>query len=239
MSELDKKTLTIVFPALNEGAHIKQTLTDIYFAAKKVLDAFEIIVVDDGSTDNTYAIASSLQDKLASEIKLIRKETNEGVAAALTTALNLARFQYITWIPSDGAYRIDEIELLFSNLGSAPIILGYRANLNKRPLLRRFFSTSVTSYVRLLTHKKINDAHGIVIISVPLIKSFLMPYFKYGFQMQLLACFLNRGVEFTQYPVYYSSEADNHSTMLRVPVLIDMIRSAVNLFMMKLSGKLS
>ena len=54
-----QKALTIIIPAFNEETHIALTMSEAYDAAVKFLDQFEMIVIDDGSTDKTFSVASA------------------------------------------------------------------------------------------------------------------------------------------------------------------------------------
>jgi len=238
MLDEKRKSLTIVMPALNEQKNIKKAVVELYHAGKKLLDEFEIIIVDDGSTDKTPLIAADLAKNLGSEIKVIRKEKNEGIGPAYFTGVAQAHCQYITCIPSDGAYPIDGLKAIFSEAGSAPVILGFRSNLNERPPFRRFLSRLVTYYVSLLTWKKIIDVNGLFIMPVSLAKSFSYRCAKYIYQMELVSYVLNSPIEYKQIPVNYSRGADKNSGMLRLPVLMDVIKTVCRTFFLKITGRL-
>lgn len=233
-----EKSLTICMPALNESQVITKTLTEIYLAAKEVLNAFEIVVVDDGSKDKTADVVKNLIVALGPEIKLIQKEVNEGLGAAFKSVLDVAKYDFILSIPSDDAYAIDKIKILISKTGDAQAVLGYRENINNRPWFRRFISACVTCYVMLLSGKRIKDAQGPLVLPVDLCKQFPLAFSKYNFQMQILSFVLSRITDFIQIPVIYSVDADKHSGMLRKNVLIDVIKSSIELLFVKLKRKL-
>lgn len=233
-----KKSLTICMPALNEATRISKTLTEVYGAAKELLDEFEIIVVDDGSTDGTSAVVKKLIDEFGSEIRLIRKEVNEGLGYAFKTVVENAKYDYITSIVSDNAFQIEGIRRIFSAVGLSPVILGFRENFSSRPMLRKIISSCVTGYVRLLSGKKIKDAQGLVLLKTNLCRKMPFVYARYNFQMQVVVSALCSVNQFYEVPIIYSIGSDLHSRMLNHRVLIDVIQSSVNLLFLKLKRKL-
>lgn len=230
--------ITIWMPALNEAKRIEKTLTEVYILAKQMLPEFEILVIDDGSTDDTYNVVSLLAARLGSEIKIIKKEKNEGLGEAFKTAVSLAAFPKVTWFPADNAYLIEGIKNLFTVRNDAAVILGYRENLSMRPPIRRFLSGMVTRYVRFLIGKKITDAQGALVLPVDLCRKITFQFARYNFQMQVLTFILSREIQYKEIPVLYSSEADAHSGMLKKKVLWDVIKSAVPLAFLKITGRL-
>ena len=117
LNEMDiKKNYTIpkvsiVIPAFNNEAYIARCL---FFLIKQTLKEIEIIIVDDGSTDNTYSIASIFADKDA-RVKLIQQE-NAGPSKARNEGLKLARGEYIAFVDSDDWVDENFIETLYNSI---------------------------------------------------------------------------------------------------------------------------
>ena len=238
MTAIRKKSLTICMPALNESMRISKTLTEVYKIAKESLDEFEIVVVDDGSTDNTSEVVLNLKEKLGSEIKLIRKERNEGLGYAFKVVVENAQFEYITTIVSDNAFPAEGMKKFFLATASAPVIVGYRSNFSTRPCARKIISRCVTKYVELLCGKKIIDAQGLILCRLDLCKEVPFIYARYNVQMQIASLALNSENEFIEVPVTYAIKADQHSGMMNKRVLIDVLESSFGLLLLKITGKL-
>ncbi|MBA7489493.1 Undecaprenyl-phosphate 4-deoxy-4-formamido-L-arabinose transferase [subsurface metagenome] len=81
-----KESLSIIIPAYNEEKGIDATITKLKVMNKD----YEIIVIDDGSTDNTYQIAKE------TGVKIIRHPYNKGYGAALKTGVRAAEFSFTT-----------------------------------------------------------------------------------------------------------------------------------------------
>lgn len=232
------KSLSICLPALNEANNIEKYTHEIYAAAKELLEKFEIIIVDDGSTDNTNDIAIQLQKKLGDKIKVIHKEKNGGIGPALEASAKIAQYKYFLGLPSDGAYLIDGVKKIFSHIDNAPIIITYRENINTRPFFRRTLSKCVTYYVRFLSKKKIKDAQSAIVVPTELYRSVNINLVKYNCQMQIAARTLKTGLPYIQIPVNYSLNADKQSGMIKLNVLVDVLKSSLHLFYLKLIGNL-
>ena len=93
--------LTICVPAYNEAAGIKTALEGL---KARFLDA-EIVVVDDGSTDETFNLAKSVEG-----IVVLSHERNRGYGAALKTAIRYSKGEVIAWFDADGQHRPDDLE---------------------------------------------------------------------------------------------------------------------------------
>jgi len=96
--------VSILIPAYNAERWINETIKS---ALGQTWPNCEIIVVDDGSTDNTYDIARGYQSK---SVKVIRQE-NMGASVARNTAISLAQGDYIQWLDADDLIAADKISL--------------------------------------------------------------------------------------------------------------------------------
>ena len=90
----NKIKFSVIVPLYNKELYIENTILSIL---KQSYTDFEIIVVDDGSTDNSYEIVERIQD---SRIRLVSKK-NGGVSAARNYGISLARYSYIVCIDGD------------------------------------------------------------------------------------------------------------------------------------------
>src|SRR4051812_26980186 len=106
------KRLTIVVPAFNEEAKLPTTVREILAEASLALDAYEVIVVNDGSADRTGAVADQLaRDNVA--VRVVHQAVNRGVGAAFGIGLALARYEFLTLIPGDNAFHHSGLRAVF------------------------------------------------------------------------------------------------------------------------------
>ncbi|MBD3183892.1 glycosyltransferase [Candidatus Poribacteria bacterium] len=103
---IQKPRFTIIMPVYNEEENIANSIKSIICQTYK---SFELIIIDDGSTDNTPDILSQFSD--LPKIKLIRQK-NAGTAAARNHGLQLASGQYICFLDGDDKYSPDRLEVI-------------------------------------------------------------------------------------------------------------------------------
>lgn len=153
---VEKMLLTVLVPAYNEEETIGPMLDKIIGAMKFMhLQDYEIIVVNDASTDRTLAIA---QQK---EVKVISHEINKGYGAALKTGIRNARFKYILIIDADDTYPVDKIPLLISKIGEHDMAVGARTGRNVNiPIFRRPAKAFLNLLANYLTETKIPDLNS-------------------------------------------------------------------------------
>ncbi|MCD6407713.1 glycosyltransferase family 2 protein [bacterium] len=148
--------ISIIIPAYNEEKRILPTLEKVYeyFSRKQKRD-FEIIVVDDGSTDNTVRIVQKFAEE-KDRIKIIKHEKNEGKGAAVKTGVMEAKGNLILFTDADLSTPIEEFEKFYHYAKKGfDLVIGTRrvkeARIEKKqPFLRRFFGTGFIYLVKIM-----------------------------------------------------------------------------------------
>src|SRR5262245_44263290 len=123
---VDRISLTAFFPAYNDEHTIEEIVRTVVLELRKVTDDFEVLVVDDGSKDQTAAIL----DRVAAELpclRVIHHEKNLGYGAALITGFTNARKDLIFYTDGDGQYDVREIHNLLAKLTpNIDLVNGYK-----------------------------------------------------------------------------------------------------------------
>ncbi|VAW16047.1 hypothetical protein MNBD_BACTEROID05-1105 [hydrothermal vent metagenome] len=153
---MNTPSLSVIIPAYNEQEMIGSTIEEVGLFLKKNFPSYEIIVVDDGSTDNTKDIVSKVSN-YHSSIKLISHYPNKGKGISVKEGIMQSKCDYVLFSDADLSTPIDEILkfMPFFDQG-ADVVIGSRA-LKESDLIKsqgiirqnmgRFFNVLVQSLV--------------------------------------------------------------------------------------------
>lgn len=118
-------SLTFAIPAYNEEENLKWLVKDILKSAPKYkITDFEILIVDDGSTDKTGEIAGRLAKKYEN-VRVIH-QSNRGYCGAMWRGIQEAGKDYVVYMPADGQTLVKDMVACFPHLSKADLILGDR-----------------------------------------------------------------------------------------------------------------
>ena len=112
-------------PAYNEEANIASVISDAMTNVVSITNDFEIIVVDDGSSDNTAQVVSDLSVK-NKHIRLVKHATNRGYGAAVKSGMKAATKDWIFFTDSDGQFHFDELAKFINARSEQGLVIGYR-----------------------------------------------------------------------------------------------------------------
>ena len=118
-------SLSVILPAYNEAQVIASTISTVH----SVLDGwkvnFEIIVVNDGSTDRTGAIVAALAAR-DPRIRLVTHAVNQGYGAALVSGFAVATKELTFFMDADGQFDIHDLRTFFPFIDTYDAVIGYR-----------------------------------------------------------------------------------------------------------------
>ena len=157
LGEVSKRsaTMSVIFPAFNEEGNIRRTVEEAVKVLSKVAISWEIIIVDDGSSDATNAICDDLKARYP-EVEVIRHGQNRGYGSALKSGIIAAKYDLIFFSDSDGQFDLRELQHLIYWAEHYDIVAGYRAK-RQDPLHRRINAWGWNVLVRLVLGIKIRD----------------------------------------------------------------------------------
>lgn len=148
MSSDELPGLSVVVMAYNEVGSLKAVVQEIDRTLAALQRRYEIIVVDDGSTDGTGAIA----DRLAQEwdhVRIIHHQINQGLGGVYRTGFKQAQRELVTFFPADGQFPAEIIQQFAPLMENADMVLGYLPN-RSSSLLSRSLSAAERVLYRLL-----------------------------------------------------------------------------------------
>lgn len=118
---MSKRELTILVPAYNEARRIGTTLERLLAWGTQHLDQFEVLVVDDGSTDGTAAV---IAEQFGQRVRVVQHAQRSGKGAAIRTGVREARQPWVLFADADLSIPIEEFEKLWAKAGEAEIVIG-------------------------------------------------------------------------------------------------------------------
>src|SRR3989344_3386848 len=121
-----KPTISVFFPCYNDEGSIGKLVNEASDVLKRVAKDWEIIVVDDGSTDNSRKILKSLASKNRN-LRLVFHKKNRGYGGALKSGFKNATKELIFYTDGDGQYDVKEIEKLLPRMTpDVDVVQGYK-----------------------------------------------------------------------------------------------------------------
>lgn len=119
--------LSVFFPCYNEEKNIKNTVDKAIPIIKQIASKWEVLIIDDGSTDNTAQVARQLQKKYPRRIKIITHQPNRGYGAAFKSGFYHSQYDWIAFTDADGQFDFADIKKLISTQRrtQADIVIGY------------------------------------------------------------------------------------------------------------------
>ena len=141
-------SLSVVLPAYNEEANVASAVEKVSTVAQQLGMEYEIILVNDGSTDRTGEIGRELAQRIPN-FRLVEHYPNRGYGGSLKAGFAAATKDLIAFAPADNQFDFSEISLLLDCLDGAEIVSGYRAQREDR-FIRKVNAFGWNTLVRLL-----------------------------------------------------------------------------------------
>lgn len=155
------KGLSVVIPVYNEEENLKNAINSIISAIKDRIEDFEIIIVNDGSTDRSFEIAESAS-KQYRQIRVFGHTKNLGQGTALITGYAQCRKDYVTYMPADGQVNPEELISMLEAAEGTDIVITFRSNRFDYSFFRLVNSLAYIALNQILfglNYKDINWVH--------------------------------------------------------------------------------
>lgn len=128
--------LSIFFPFWNEEKNVENVVKKAIAIAKEKALTWEILMIDDGSSDRTLSICKKLAQDDQKHLKVICHKPNRGYGAALREGFENAKYDLIVFNDGDGQFNFSEIDKFVRKIKHADIVVGYRKKRRDHPVRR-------------------------------------------------------------------------------------------------------
>jgi|SRR3989338_5752239 len=195
-----KRTLSIIVPAYNEEKTLAKVVCDVSAIAGQLLDDYEVVIVNDASTDKTGGIA----DMLARENPHVRAHHNPrnmNLGFNFKKGIELASKNYICLIPADDDITYESLEAIIGGTGKADLVLAYHASYEMRHPLRRWVSKLFVVIMNLLFGFKLKYYNGPVVIEAHALRGVTITTFGFASMAEIVVTLLKCGYSYIEVPM--------------------------------------
>jgi NAD(P)-dependent dehydrogenase (short-subunit alcohol dehydrogenase family) len=223
------RSISVLVPALNEERDIGGTVDRLLDAFSLTIEDYEIIIIDDGSTDGTAAVADELAARHHS-IRVLKNPTNMGLGYCYGAGYRAATKDFFVYIPGDNTWPARSLIELFGNIGRADIITSYASNPEVRPSGRRWVSRLYTATINVLFSRRLHYFNGLTIYPVEFLREEPATTFGFGFQAEVLLKALSLGLSYMEIPLPIDERTSGKSKAVNVRNILSVAVTLAKVF---------
>ncbi len=236
--------LSIIVPSFNEVESVASVLADMISTldASELAGSYEIIVVDDGSSDGSWTVIEGLS-KTQPMIQSLRSDTNGGMWRAIQIGMHVAKGDLVTYLPADGEITATETIKLAKLAPDADIVVSKRVSTDEeikqlvRPWYREVLSWGQRTLTRIILGCDISNAEGIFLLRWNVFKEFaLAPRNDNILFLELLARGLKGGYRVAETEMFYTIRRGGRSKTVNLKYIIGTLADLVKL-RVRMSGR--
>jgi glycosyltransferase involved in cell wall biosynthesis len=232
-------SISAFFPAFNDAENLRHLVPQAQDMLRNLATDFEIIVVDDGSRDNTSEVLQSLQQRCPS-LRVIRHARNLGYGAALQSGFRSARKELVFYTDGDGQYDVREMGKLLPALSQdQDVVTGYKIR-RADPVHRTLIGKVYLFAVKRLFGLKVRDVDcDFRLLRRKVLDALRLTCHSGAICVELMCQIEKAGFRVTEVPVHHYPRRSGHSQFFRVGPLVrtalEIVRLWVRLILLKRS----
>ena len=151
------ESLSVFFPAYNDAPSLPSLISNTFAVLREHVDDYEVIVVNDGSADNTGEVLAALAEEYRPFLRVITHEQNRGYGGALRSGFAAATKEFVFYTDGDGQYDVLELPKLLDRMSTGVgLVNGYKLERND-PKHRIWIGNAYNAFARFLFRVKIRD----------------------------------------------------------------------------------
>lgn len=201
---LTNKKISVTIPAYNESKTIEKISRDALFFASLLSNRYELVLVDDGSTDKTLEVMSRLKKEFRNKINLIHHPQNLGFTGAIKSCYQNATGDFIFLGPADGQFDYSELKRFIKKIKNNDIVVAYRV-INEEKMYRKFYSFFFHLISRLLFGIKLREFSSCILYTRKVRDSITIQAdpFSCLFLPEFIYKSLKKGYRIKQVPIHF------------------------------------
>jgi glycosyltransferase involved in cell wall biosynthesis len=214
--------------AYNEEAGLEGSVTDV-FAALSDVESYEVIIVDDASTDATAEIADRLAEQHP-RVRAIHHEVNRGLAAVYRTGLEAATMDYYTWVSGDHQIEAQSVYDIVQSIGKADLVVPHHATIEDRAWYRRLLTWFSTGQINMLFGWSLRYYQGPTVYPRTLALSIPVKNTGFFFASEMLIRALDAGHSWTGVGIRHQRKQPGLSSAVKLTNLVTAQLSVMSLW---------
>jgi glycosyltransferase involved in cell wall biosynthesis len=211
--------LSVIMPFFNEAALLEQSVAAVSGHLAASGHDYEIILVDDASSDESTAIAQRLA-AAGERVRCFRHSVNQGPCSGLKTAAAQVEREWALLLPVDLAIPLEEIDRLWQARAGADIVLGYIRCSESRSRRRRLQSSVYTALVNLLFGTRLKQINYVALYRASLLRRLPLTCSGVALHAEILVRALRAGQVVTQLDLAYRPRTAGTASGARLGVIL-------------------
>ena len=222
-------SISVFFPCFNEQENVARTVEQSLNVLEKLNIDFEIIIVNDGSSDDTGRIADEISSR-NDRIKVVHHERNLGYGAALQSGFKAATKEFVFYTDGDGQFDINEMPPLLPMMKQYDIVSCYRLK-RQDPFIRKLNGWCWTKLVCLLFGMRIRDIDcAFKLYKREIFDNINMTSTGALIDTEILARAKNKGYRITQTGVHHFPRSAGEQTGANIRVIFRAFKELFKLY---------
>ncbi|WP_127718478.1 glycosyltransferase family 2 protein [Halobacteriovorax sp. HLS] len=221
-SEVVIKDISIIVPAYNEEGSLEKLVIELRETLISLFSSWEIIIVNDASSDNTAVIADELKNRF-SNIHVIHNLENKNVGGSYIEGLKVVTKSYVSWLPADGEIPPSILENFTQTFKENSVLVPYPTNsFRQRSFIRAIISKIFRSTVNILFKINLKYQNGSNVYPTHILKNgnfdsngFLIHLEMLLYSIKIMKC------EVSQVPFKLEKRASGDSKALSFKNILD------------------
>ncbi len=229
--------ITLFVACYNEVGGIAGTLDVVLAACAEVGITYEVIIIDDGSTDGSPDVVRNyIAEHPGAPICLHVNEKNAGVGENFADAAFMGSGTYYRLVCGDNVESVETLVKVFQEIGKADIVLSYpRERIKGRALSRVLLSLLFTKIVNVISGHKIHYYNGLPIMKRRDVMRWQPNSHGFGFQADLVTRLLDRGATYIEVPIIGHERKTGTAKAMTVQNFCSVAHSLLNILIRRLS----
>ena len=222
-------TISVIFPVFNEKDYIRETVQETISILQDFIDDFEIIIVDDASTDGTGEIAEELAQQY-SNIKVAYHKKNRTLGGTLKTGFNLASKKFTLYMDIDRPFDLREVRkaLNIAQTEKADMVCVYRLNDNDEGFKRYICHIGYNFLINIVFGVKIKDVNfSFKLIRTDLLKQLRIRSEGSFIDAEILIKGRRNGAKIIQFGTQYFPRLRGKSKLSSLSVIFKILQEAL------------